>query len=180
VRTRPVTALLVALAVAVPATPALAAGLSQGATMGTAKHSATKPTKPGKPAKPVKPVKPIKRVSFSYNGTLTAVDADAGTVTIKILGGGHKALRATKLTLTVPASAAVRRNDAAATLGELVVGDKLQVKGDRVGTVHTVRRVSAKASVVAPTPAPTPSPEPSPEPSETPEPIESPTPTPTA
>ena len=171
-RTRPVTALLVAIAVAVPATPALAAGLSHGATPGTAKHSSAKPSKP---SKPTKPVKPIKRVSFSYNGTLTAVDAAAGTVTIKVPGGGQKALRSAKLTLTVPASAAVRRNGAVATLGELVVGDKLQVKGDRVGTVHTVRRVSAKASVVAPAPSPTPSPEPS----ETPEPTESPTPTPT-
>ena len=174
-RTRPVTALLVAIAVAVPATPALAAGLSHGATPGTAKHSSAKPSKPSKPAKPTKPVKPIKRVSFSYNGTLTALDAAAGTVTIKVPGGGQKALRSAKLTLTVPASAAVRRNGAVATLGELVVGDKLQVKGDRVGTVHTVRRVSAKASVVAPAPSPTPSPEPS----ETPEPTESPTPTPT-
>ena len=174
-RTRPVTALLVAIAVAVPATPALAAGLSHGATPGTAKHSSAKPSKPSKPAKPTKPVKPIKRVSFSYNGTLTALDAAAGTVTIKVPGGGQKALRSAKLTLTVPASAAVRRNGAVATLGELVVGDKLQVKGDRVGTVHTVRRVSAKASDVAPAPSPTPSPEPS----ETPEPTESPTPTPT-
>ena len=174
-RTRPVTALLVAIAVAVPATPALAAGLSHGATPGTAKHSSAKPSKPSKPAKPTKPVKPIKRVSFSYNGTLTALDAAAGTVTIKVPGGGQKALRSAKLTLTVPASAAVRRNGAVVTLGELVVGDKLQVKGDRVGTVHTVRRVSAKASVVAPSPSPTPSPEPS----ETPEPTESPTPTPT-
>jgi hypothetical protein len=176
VRTRPVTALLVALAVAVPAAPALAAGLSHGPTTGTAKHSALKAAKPAKPVKPVKPVKPIKRVSFSYNGTLTAVDAAAGTVTIKVPGGGQKALRSANLTLAVPASADVRRNGAVTTLGELVAGDRLQVKGDRVGTVHTVRRVSAKASAVAPAPAPTPSPEPS----ETPEPSPSPTPTPTA
>jgi hypothetical protein len=173
VRTRHVTALLVALAVAVPATPALAAGLHHGGSAAATKHTGDKGTKPSKPSKPTKPTRPVKRVSFSYNGTLTAVDVAAGTVTVMVRGGGHQALRGKKITLAVPATAVVRRNAVAATPADLVAGDRIQVKGDRVGSAHTVRRVSATSAAVT-TPAPTPSVEPT-EPSETPEPTVTPT-----
>lgn len=82
---------------------------------------------------------------FNLGGRLTAVDAAAGTVTFRVQGGKFKSVRGTELTVVVAEDARVRRNDAAATLADFQVGDKVRAKGFLVNGVWTASRVQAEA-----------------------------------
>jgi hypothetical protein len=85
---------------------------------------------------------------FNLGGRLTAVDATAHTVTFRVHGGKVKALRGTELTVVVADGARVRRDDAAATLADLAVGDKVRAKGKQVDGVYTASRVQAESPQV--------------------------------
>lgn len=91
--------------------------------------------------------KKAKKASAKFNlgGRLTAVDAEAGTVTFRVHGGKIKSVRGTELTVVVGEGARVRRNDAAATLADFQVGDKVRAKGTRAEGVWTASRVKAEA-----------------------------------
>jgi len=66
-------------------------------------------------------------------------------VTFRVHGGKIKSVRGTEVTVVVADDARVRRNDAAATLAEFQVGDKVRAKGARVDGVWTATRVQAEA-----------------------------------
>lgn len=85
------------------------------------------------------------RAKFNLGGRLTAVDAAAGTVTFRVHGGRFKAVRGTELTVVVADSARVRRNEAAATLLDFVVGDRVRAKGVRADGVWSAKRVKAES-----------------------------------
>lgn len=85
------------------------------------------------------------RTKFNLGGRVTAVDVTAGTVTFRVHGGKFKALRKTELTVTVADGARVRHNDAAATLADFSVGDKVRAKGNKVDGVWTANRIKAES-----------------------------------
>ncbi|MBA3743779.1 DUF5666 domain-containing protein [Sporichthya sp.] len=85
------------------------------------------------------------RAKFNLGGRLTAVDVEAGTVTFRVHGGKFKAVRGTELTVIVADGARVRRNEAAATLADLQVGDRVRAKGLRHDGVWTAKRVKAES-----------------------------------
>ncbi|WP_459642279.1 hypothetical protein [Kineococcus sp. NUM-3379] len=139
---------------------ALAAG-GQHAQRGTAAVAAQK-EKPAKQAK--KPRKAT--VKFTAGGVVTAVAADGLTFTVK--GGRDKALRDKPLTVVLGKDARVQRDDAPATLADVVVGDRVTVLGTTAAGAFTAVRVNASSAQATPTPAPTETPAPTPAPSETP------------
>jgi len=127
--------------------------------------------------KPVKTAKPARPLPFSASGTVTAVDAAGGTITLTAKGG-TKDVRRRTVTVSVAAGARVVVNEARATLAEVAAGQRIAVVGTRTGTVYTASRVRARGAAVTPAPSPTAEPvettepvEPT-EPAETPEPVE--------
>ncbi len=135
-------AALAALAVLAPAAPASAhqGETSHGATVSAAAHKHG-PAKGKGHAHRTKKV----RTAFQLHGTVTAVDAGAGTLTFTVRGGRHKDLRRTSVTVTVAANAKVVRDDAAATLWSVAAGDHVSVKGLKVDAGYTAYRVSASS-----------------------------------
>ncbi len=85
------------------------------------------------------------RAKFNLGGRLTAVDPEAGSVTFRVHGGQVKSVRGTELTVVLAEDARVRRNDAAATLADFQIGDKVRAKGVRAHGVWTAKRVKAEA-----------------------------------
>ena len=93
--------------------------------------------------------------NFVLGGTVTAVDAAAGSLSFTVHGGRYKALRTTVVTVTVAPTAKVTR-DGATTLAQVLVGDHVVVKSrvfEVTGTRHaellvsaTVHRVAASSS----------------------------------
>jgi len=155
-----------------------------------AKHpavSATKSSKddkgPGKSSRDdKKSSKPAKPVAVTAEGTVTAVDAAAGTLTLsvrkgKLVTGKTKSPVTATLTVAVPASARVRLNSRTVTLTGLPVGASVKVDARSAAGVVTATRVEAKFKpakpVTTPKPAPTTAPTPdgsvSPAPSTTPD-----------
>ncbi len=139
---------MLALALALPAAPVVTttafadtASVSQVAKHGDDGANKGKKKQKGKKAKKAKKV----NAKFNLGGLLTAVDAEAGTVTFRVHGGKIKSVRGTELTVVVAEDARVRRNDAAATLADFQVGDKVRAKGLRAGDVWTASRVQAEA-----------------------------------
>lgn len=141
---------MLALALALPVAPVVTttasaerASVAQVASHGDGKDRADK----GKKKQKGKKAKKAKKASSKFNlgGSLTAVDTEAGTVTFRVRGGKFKAVRGTELTVVVGETARVRRNDAAATLADFQVGDKVRAKGSRVDGVWTANRVKAEA-----------------------------------
>ncbi|PPK95926.1 uncharacterized protein DUF4330 [Kineococcus xinjiangensis] len=141
---------------------AIAAGPDKGRTAAVAAAGETK-KKPAKKAR-----KAV--VSLRAGGTVTAVDAAAGTLTFTVKGGRNKALRDKPLTVTVAKDAKITRDDAVVELSAVLVGDRVQVKGVKVDATYTVARVAASAAESAPAPAPEPTPTPTPTPEPTPTP----------
>ncbi|GAB6898029.1 hypothetical protein [Kineosporia succinea] len=119
-------------------------------------------SKPGKPAKKGKTV--------VYDGTISAVDAEAKTFTVKVRGGRDKKLRTTGLTLAFPDGVRVIRNGRSAEPADLQVGDRVNVQTRQTAKVVTVVRVTAKGKKVAPTPSPSETVAPEPSATTTPEP----------
>jgi hypothetical protein len=146
-------AALLAVAVALPAAPALITSASASVTQvashgnpggghsGKSAHDHGKHKQKGKKA----------HDSFNLGGTITAVDTTAGTVTFTVHGGKFKALRNTDLTVTATDSTRVRRNGAA-TLADLAVGDHVRVKGNHTGDSWTASRITAEAPDTSDTP----------------------------
>jgi len=139
---------MLALALALPVAPVVTttasaetASVSQVAKHGDDGANKGKNKQKGKKAKKAKKA----QTKFNLGGRLTAVDAEAGTVTFRVHGGKIKSVRGTELTVVVAADARVRRNDAAATLADFQVGDKVRAKGSRVDGVWTASRVQAEA-----------------------------------
>ena len=137
---------MLALALARPAAPVVTtaafadtASVSQVAKHGDDGNKGKKKQK-GKKAKKAKKV----NAKFNLGGLLTAVDAEAGTVTFRVHGGKVKSVRGTELTVVVADGARVRRNDAAATLADFQVGDKVRAKGVRADDVWTAKRIKAE------------------------------------
>jgi hypothetical protein len=137
-------------------TPANAASTAQrppAASATTKPTTVAKPTKDAKPAKAVKPAKPVKpvkpttkpkavKVSFTATGSITAVDAAAGTVTVAVKGG-TKELHRTTITVGVATDARVKLDDATVTLASLAAGQHVAITGTRVDTVFTAAKVNA-------------------------------------
>ncbi len=69
-----------------------------------------------------------KPVKFAAVGSVTAVDVEAGTVTVAVKGG-NSGLRGKTATFAVSADARVRRDDVAVSLAELQAGDHVAMKG---------------------------------------------------
>ncbi|WP_337059791.1 hypothetical protein [Kineococcus sp. G2] len=116
------------------------------------------------------------------HGTVSAVDATAGTLTITVRGGRDKKLRGTEFTVTVAEGAKVVRDDAPAELAEITVGDRVNVKGTRGTDGPVATRISAGSGEDGGEPTETPTAEPTAEPTATPtaEPTATPTAEPTA
>ncbi|WP_019874456.1 hypothetical protein [Sporichthya polymorpha] len=158
-------AAVLALALALPAVPAGTSAATAGPTgaVHVAKHGDDdrKPGESGRDksdrgksdgkgkkkqkGKDKKDKKPRAKAKFNLGGRLTAVDAEAGTVTFRVHGGKLKAVRGQELTVTVADGARVRRNDAAASLTDFQPGDKVRAKGVRAGDAWTANRVQAEA-----------------------------------
>jgi hypothetical protein len=140
-------------------TRALGAGLTAAAlTIGgaAAPAAAKKPSTVTTVAKPAaKPATPVgrdtakarKAARFVATGTVVAVDAEARTLTVDVVGG-YKNLHITQQVFTVAETAAITRNDVAALLSEVAVGDAVGVTGTRTDTVAVATHVSATSPVV--------------------------------
>ncbi|HUR74583.1 MAG TPA: hypothetical protein VMZ00_09920 [Sporichthya sp.] len=89
--------------------------------------------------------------AFVHAGKVTAVDPAASTLSFVVRGGQVKALRGCTLTVVVTAATKINRNDAAAALGDIAVGDHVNVKGTSArdattgAVTYTATRVSAEA-----------------------------------
>jgi hypothetical protein len=176
-RLRPVfLAAVMTVAVGVPAAATAAAAAPGNQPVPAVSALKGKPTaKPSKPAKPAKPVKPVK-VQFSASGTVKAVDAAAGTVTV-VAKGGTKDVKGKTVTISVPSAVRIQLNGARKKLADLGAGFRITITGTRVGSVYTAAKVQATGTKTKPAPKPTTSPTPTPTP--TPEPTDTPTPAPT-
>jgi hypothetical protein len=155
---RTAVAALLAAGIVVPAVSTAAVAFAQSApgTTATAAKAAPKPDKTPKPAKTPKAPKPVR---FTASGTVTAVDAGAGTVTL-LAKGGTKDVRKKTVTVSVPDRASLRLNGKKVTLSALAAGQRIEVVGRRSGSTYTaeVVRVSGKTVKPAPSPSVTPSP----------------------
>lgn len=141
-------AAMLALAVALPLAPVVtpAASAGSGAVVRVAPHGGDDGAKHDRADKSKHKQKGEQaRAKFNLGGRLTAVDAEAGTVTFRVHGGKFKAVRGTELTVIVADGARVRRNEAAATLADFQVGDRVRAKGVRVDGAWTAKRVKAES-----------------------------------
>jgi hypothetical protein len=121
---RTTAALALVAAVIVPAaTTATAAYAKSGSSGSSASH---------RPAK----------VAFAATGTITAVDAAAGTVTVAAKGGS-KDVRGKTVTITVVAGTRIRLNGKSKSLGELAAGDRIAVAGVHQSTGYVATRIEA-------------------------------------
>ena len=114
-----------------------AASAAAPARPSTAAAKVTKPV-----VKPV--VKPVKPVVFTAVGTVTAVDAEARTVTL-LAKGGAKPVRATSVTVTVAPTAKVVVDGVVATLADVVAGHKVSVHGTSTAGKVLVTKVIASS-----------------------------------
>lgn len=113
-------------------------------------HAKPAPTKKGKPAKATKPVK----ANFAANGSITAVNAAAHTVTVAVKAG-TKDVKGHSVSILLPAAVRIIVNDAPGTAVDLEAGFRITVTGTRLGTVYTASKVQAVSP--APQASPTPS-----------------------
>jgi uncharacterized protein (DUF736 family) len=151
---RTVLAVVLSAGVLVPTVSTAAAAWAKPASKPTVTHKGT--PKPAKaPAKSAKPAKPAK-VNFAASGSVTAVNLDAGTVTVAAKGG-TKDVKGTSVTVVVPSTARIVLDDASATLADLAAGYRITVTGTHVGTAYTATKVQASSPepVEEPTDEPT-------------------------
>jgi hypothetical protein len=80
---------------------------------------------------------------FSASGTVTAVDAAAGTVTVSAKGG-TKDVKGQTVTVKVPSTAKVVVNKSGKSLADIAAGFTITVEGTKTGTVYTATKVEAK------------------------------------
>lgn len=134
---------IVALAFVVAAIVGPAAGAAQAAPATSPKSAAVAGAKITKPAKPAKPAK----VPFTTNGSVSAVDLDARTVTV-VTTGGMRDLRGRSVTVAVPVGAKIVVNEVRASLDAVEAGFRITVVGVRAGDALTATKISATAPVV--------------------------------
>lgn len=89
---------------------------------------------------------------FVRAGTVSAVDATAGTITFIVHGGRDKMMRDKPLTVLVTTTTKIRRNGVDAKLSEVLVGDRVKVKGTKKDGVYTAIRVLTRTPEAAGTP----------------------------
>jgi len=117
----------------------VAAGVAVAAQHGAAAAPAAKTA--AAPAAAKKPA--VKKVSVS--GSVEAVDAAAGKLSVKDKKGAV-------VELVVAADAKIKRSGKAATLAEVMVGDKvMSAKGEDVNGVATIKKLDVKAPKAAAT-----------------------------
>ena len=163
---------------------AIAAVLTAGLVvpaLSTAAMAYAQPSSAGKPSavtkaspKPTKATKPVKAVRFEASGTVGAIDAITGDVTLQTkvtVKSGKKTTKKTIITkVTVAANARIVVNGAKATLANVGVGHRIVVTGTRSGFVYTATKVVTTGKKVIAIPSPTVAPDPTvmPSPSDTP------------
>ena len=118
-----------------------------------------------------------RQVKFTASGTVTAVDAAAGTVTVQVKGG-TKDVRRTAVTIAVPPAARIVVNGAGKALADVAVGYSITVTGTNSGGALTAARIEARGKKPAAKPAPAPTTKPSPGVAPSPAPSDDPTPEP--
>ncbi|BEL02236.1 hypothetical protein Q0Z83_004270 [Actinoplanes sichuanensis] len=123
-----------------------------------------------------------KKTPFQASGTVTGVDAAAGTVTVAARSG-TKDVRGKTVTMTVAADARIVLNGKKVKLAALAAGLKVSVTGTRTDTAYLAGKIQA-AGKVKPAPSPStpttpPTASPSPSDSVSPAPTESSSPAPT-
>ena len=147
-RTRLAAAAILTLGLLAPvatATSAAAAPKACGESVQIKAHKASVAAAKGKK-------KGHNRPAFVHAGKVTAVDAEASTLTFVVRGGQNKALRGCTLTVVVTGSTKVNRNDAPASLAAVVAGDHVNVKGTTTrdaatgNVTYTATRISADAA----------------------------------
>ncbi|MBB2946943.1 hypothetical protein FB565_006711 [Actinoplanes lutulentus] len=168
------TAVAVAMTVAV-VVPAVSTGVVAYAQAGSSPSTgqvvaAKKPT-----ATPTKSSGKKVKATFSATGTVTAVDAAKGTVTVAVKGG-TKDVKGRTVTIGVPSSVRILLNGKKVAVSALAAGNKITVAGTRIDAAYTATKVQAsgkakptpRPSVTPTTPAPStaPSATPSAEPTE--------------
>ncbi|GAA2580122.1 hypothetical protein GCM10010435_66790 [Winogradskya consettensis] len=168
---RTVIATFAAAAIAVPTlataalastpTPATATVAASATAAKSSDKSSSKPSEKSSGKPTAKPTKTAKRALFAATGTVTSVDATAGTITL-YAKGGTKDVRKKTITVTVADDALIRVNGKrGAGLSSIAAGFRIDVGGRRSGSDYTAEIIIAKGKVRA-TPSPTVSPKPSP------------------
>jgi hypothetical protein len=130
------------------AAAAAAVVLAGAATPALAAKPAAKPV--AKKAAPAPKPRPARYVVV---GTLSAVDGTS--LTLAPTTGGNAKVRPAPVTVTVADGATVVRDDAPATLADLVAGDHVAASGTRTGTAVTITKVVVTSPQPAPEPEPT-------------------------
>ncbi|HEY0000656.1 MAG TPA: hypothetical protein VGB74_09390 [Actinoplanes sp.] len=102
----------------------------------------------------------MKSTKFEATGTVKAVNAAAGTVTVAVKGG-TKEVRGKTVTVKVPPTVRIVVNGARKTLADIGTGFQIAVGGTQTGTVYLATKVTATGKKVRPVPSPTVSPSPS-------------------
>jgi hypothetical protein len=128
-----VAAAALTLGLLTPAVPAMAKSDHHGSSVSAARSHGQQGRAHGKG-----------HLKFVLAGSLASVDTTAGTVSFQVHGGRDKTLRGTVVTVTVAPDAVVERNDAVATLADLVVGDHVVVKGSKATGSMVASRVIAE------------------------------------
>jgi hypothetical protein len=133
--------------------------VSVTAAQAVAKPAASKPAKPeaSKPAKPAKPAK----VTFAANGSVTAVSADAATITVAVKSG-TKDVKGRTVIISVPSTTRIVVNGAGRALSALAAGYRITVTGTHVGSAYTAAKIEAHGVRTQPTPTASPTAAPSP------------------
>jgi hypothetical protein len=154
-RTRLAAAAVLTLGLLAPvatASTAAAAPKACGESVQVKEHKVAKAAAKAKDLKSKGKKKGHSKPAFVHGGTVTAVDAETSTLTFVVRGGQNKALRGCTLTVVVNESTKINRDDAVATLADVVAGDHVNVKGTTArdatsgDVTYTATRVSAAAA----------------------------------
>ncbi|RZU49520.1 hypothetical protein EV385_1273 [Krasilnikovia cinnamomea] len=138
-----VAAVAVAVAIVGSATGAAAAEVQpQTKRTSVSVHALHKDPKPAKPKK------------FEGRGKISAIDVEAGTLTV-VVKGGTKNIRHRTVTVSVSPTARIKRNGKKVSLASLAVGDRIKLRGAKKDDTYTVSRIQAQGPR-KPKPAPSP------------------------
>ncbi len=173
-RSRTLTALLVAVALATPVAPtaAVAHDAATGKAVAVAKNKKAKHEHHkrghdrrgrddhdhdrGKGKKRGHERHHERNRAMPANGLVTGVDPAAATLTFVVRSSRDTLLHGRTLTVPVATTAKVTRNEEVATLGGIFVYDAVAVKLVKVDAGYLATRVSAEGPGVAPAPSPEP------------------------
>ncbi len=160
-RSRTLSALLVALALTVPVAPTAAAAHDghRGKSSVSAKAKKAKKAKKPKHANHKRGhrhhdhddhrghgrghTRDARPTVLTVGGLVTSVDVAGSTLTFTVRVGRDKTLRNKPLTVTVATSAKITRNDRVVQLGDIFTYDHVNARVTKIGGVYTATRVSA-------------------------------------